>query len=366
MAEGLQPAAVMEALGRVIDPEFGADLVTLGMPKDVQVDGARVRFTLELPTPAHPARRQLRDAAEAAVAAVPGVEGVEVAVTANVKAVTRPEHGQPPLPTVKNIIAVGAGKGGVGKTTVSVNLALALAEMGAKVGILDGDVYGPNVPIMFGLSAELGTDGQKITPAEKFGIQIVSMAFLAKDDQALIWRGPMLHSAIRQFFTEVAWRDLDYLIIDMPPGTGDVALSLSQTVKVAGAVVVTTPQVVSLADTRRAVKMYEKLTIPPLGLVENMSYYACPNCHVESDIFGHGGGEQLAGEMDVPFLGRLPVYQPIRVGGDRGVPLVIAEPNSPAGRAFFSLAEQVAIRCALRARENAIKHKGKIPLIPVR
>ncbi len=219
---------------------------------------------------------------------------MDITVTANVKAVTRPEHGQPPLPTVKNIIAVGAGKGGVGKTTVSVNMALALSQMGAKVGILDGDVYGPNVPLMFGISAELGTDGEKIAPAEKFGVQIVSMAFLAKDDQALIWRGPMLHSAIRQFFTEVAWKDLDYLIIDMPPGTGDVALSLSQTVKVAGAVVVTTPQVVSLADTRRAVKMYEKLTIPTLGLVENMSYYACPNCHIESDIFGHGGGEQLA------------------------------------------------------------------------
>jgi ATP-binding protein involved in chromosome partitioning len=362
----LLPSAVLDALSRVVDPEFGLDLVTLGVPKHVQVQDGRVAFTLDLPTPAHPARARLRDEAEAAVAALPGVTGVDIAITATVKSVTKPEHGQTPLPTVKNIIAVGAGKGGVGKTTVAVNLALALAEMGAKVGILDGDVYGPNVPLMFGLSAELGTDGQKIAPAEKFGIQIVSMAFLAKDDQALIWRGPMLHSAIRQFFTEVAWRDLDYLIIDMPPGTGDVALSLSQTVKVAGAVVVTTPQIVSLADSKRAVKMYEKLTIPPLGLVENMSYYACPNCHVESDIFGHGGGEQLATEMRLAFLGRLPIYQPIRVGGDRGIPLVVAEPTSVAGRAFFTLAERVAIRCAVSARENAIKHKGKIPLIPVR
>lgn len=366
MSDGLQPAAVLDALKRVVDPEFGKDLVALGMAKQVTVADGRVAFTLELPTPAHPLRERLRHEAEAAVAGVPGVSGVDITVTANVKAVTKPEHGGTPLPTVKNIIAVGAGKGGVGKTTVSVNMALALSQMGAKVGILDGDVYGPNVPLMFGISTELGTDGDKIIPAEKFGVQIVSMAFLAKDDQALIWRGPMLHSAIRQFFTEVAWKDLDYLIIDMPPGTGDVALSLSQTVKVAGAVVVTTPQVVSLADTRRAVKMYEKLTIPTLGLVENMSYYACPNCHIESDIFGHGGGEQLAEEMSVAFLGRLPVYTPIRIGGDRGVPLVIAEPTSIAGSAFFTLAERVAMRCAVSAYENALKHKGKIPLIQVR
>ncbi len=366
MSDGLQPAAVLEALKRVVDPEFGKDLVALGMPKQVKVEDGRVAFTLELPTPVHPLRQRLHDEAAAAVGAVPGVTAVDITVTANVKAVTKPEHGGTPLPTVKNIIAVGAGKGGVGKTTVSVNMALALSQMGARVGILDGDVYGPNVPLMFGISAELGTDGEKIAPAEKYGVQIVSMAFLAKDDQALIWRGPMLHSAIRQFFTEVAWKDLDYLIIDMPPGTGDVALSLSQTVKVAGAVAVTTPQVVSLADTRRAVKMYEKLTIPTLGLVENMSYYACPNCHIESDIFGHGGGQQLATEMDVAFLGRLPIYQPIRVGGDRGVPLVIAEPQSPAGRGFFQLAERVAMRAAVAAHENAIKHKGKIPLIQVR
>ncbi|MEP7118498.1 MAG: Mrp/NBP35 family ATP-binding protein [Acidobacteriota bacterium] len=366
MSDGIQPAQVLEALKAVVDPEFRNDIVTLGMPKGITVADGIVAFTLELPTPAHPARTAIVDAARGAVAALDGVTGVEMAVTAVVKSVTKPEHGKPPLPGVKNVIAVGAGKGGVGKTTVSVNLALALAQMGAKVGILDGDVYGPNVPLMFGLTAELGTDGQKIAPAEKFGVQIVSMAFMATDDQALIWRGPMLHSAIRQFFTDVAWKDLDYLIIDMPPGTGDVALSLSQTVQVAGAVAITTPQVVSIADTRRAVRMYEKLNIPALGVVENMSYYACPNCHIESDIFGHGGGEALATEMSIPFLGRLPVYQPIRIGGDRGIPLVVAEPQSPAGRGFFQLAERVAIRTAIAAHENAIRHKGKIPLIQVR
>ena len=363
---GPSSAAVLDALKTVVDPELRKDVVALGQVKQLVVDGGHVAFTLELATPAHPARDRIREAAEQAVSALPGVSGVAITMAANVRAVTAPEHGGAPLPGVKNVIAVGAGKGGVGKTTVSVNLALALAQMGCRVGVLDGDVYGPNVPLMFGLTAELGTDGQKIAPAEKYGVQVVSMAFLARDDQALIWRGPMLHSAIQQFFRDVAWKDLDYLIMDMPPGTGDVALSLSQTVKVAGAVVVTTPQVVSLADTRRAVKMYEKLSIPTLGLVENMSYYACPNCHIESDIFGHGGGEQLATEMSVPFLGRLPVYTPIRISGDRGVPLVVAEPGSVAGRGFIQLAERVAMRTAVAAHENAIKFKGKIPLIQVR
>src|SRR4029078_5498144 len=245
-----------------------------------------------------------------------------------------------PLPGVKNIIAVGAGKGGVGKTTVAVNLALALAKCGGRVGILDGDIYGPNVPIMLGLSAtQLTTDGRQTVPAEKYGLQVVSMGFLTSDDAPVIWRGPMLHSAIQQFSGEVAWKDLDYLVVDMPPGTGDVALSLSQTVPAAGAIVVTTPQQVSLADSRRAVRMYQKLNIPTLGLVENMSFYECTNCHHHADIFGHGGGEQVAQQLGIPFLGRLPLYQPIRVGSDRGIPIVIAEPESAGAKAIFDLAE---------------------------
>jgi ATP-binding protein involved in chromosome partitioning len=267
---------------------------------------------------------------------------------------------------VKNVIAVGAGKGGVGKTTVAVNLALALARFGSRVGILDGDVYGPNVPMMLGLQTQLVTDGKQIVPGEKYGVQVVSMGFLTQEDAAVIWRGPMLHGAIQQFFRDVAWTNLDYLIVDMPPGTGDVALSLSQTVPVAGAVLVTTPQQVSLADTRRAVRMYQKLNIPPLGVVENMSYYACPNCHHEADIFGHGGGEGLATAMTLPFLGRLPVYQPIREGGDSGVPLVISEPGSPAGRAFLAVAERVAAQLSIAAHKAVEANKGKIPLIQVR
>jgi ATP-binding protein involved in chromosome partitioning len=229
------------------------------------------------------------------VRGIPGVADVDVQMTANVRSVSAPETGRTPLPGVKNVIAVGAGKGGVGKTTVAVNLALALARCGGRVGILDGDIYGPNVPIMLGLQqTQLSTDGKQILPAEKYGLQVVSMGFLTGDDAPVIWRGPMLHGAIQQFFRDVAWKGLDYLIVDMPPGTGDVALSLSQTVPVAGSILVTTPQQVSLADTRRAIRMYEKLNIKPLGVIENMSYYACPNCHHEADIFGYGGGEELA------------------------------------------------------------------------
>jgi ATP-binding protein involved in chromosome partitioning len=359
--------AVLNALRVVVDPDLRKDIVSLGFVKDLTIADGRASFTIELTTPACPAKDQMRDEAVAAVRRVPGVSDVKVHLTAKVRAATFPEAGRPPMPGVKNVIAVGAGKGGVGKTTVSVNLALALARCGSRVGILDGDMYGPNVPIMLGLSnTQLGTDGQRIVPAEKYGIQVVSIGFLTNDDAPIIWRGPMLHQAIQQFFREVAWKDLDYLIIDMPPGTGDVALSLSQTVPVVGSVVVTTPQQVSLADSRRAVRMYQKLNIPTLGIVENMSYHRCTNCHHESDLFGHGGGEVMASEMSVPFLGRLPIYQPIREGGDTGVPLVVAEPASDAARAFLTVAERTAAQVSIVAHKSAEANKGKIPLIPVR
>ena len=358
--------AVLSALKVVVDPDLRRDIVSLGFVRNLAIDNGRVSFTIELTTPACPVKDQLREQAATAVRALPGVSGVEVAMTAKVRSVSAPETGRTPLPGVKNVVAVGAGKGGVGKTTVAVNLALALSKCGSRVGILDGDIYGPNVPIMLGLQTQLTTDGQQIVPAEKYGLQVVSMGFLTADDAAVIWRGPMLHGAIQQFFRDVAWKDLDYLIVDMPPGTGDVALSLSQTVPVAGAILVTTPQQVSLADTRRAVRMYQKLNIQPLGVVENMSYYSCPNCHHEADIFGYGGGEDLAKSMDVPFLGRLPVYQPIREGSDSGVPLVAAEPESPAGRAFLTVAERTAAQLSIAAHKSAEANKGKIPLIQVR
>jgi len=366
MSVTLDRDTVLNALRAVNDPDLRRDIVSLGFVKDLSVSGDTVSFTLELTTPACPVKDQMRDQAAAAVRAL-GASAVDVQMTAKVRSVSAPEKGQPPHPGIKNVIAVGAGKGGVGKTTVAVNLALALAKCGSRVGILDGDVYGPNVPMMLGLNAtQLTTDGKSIVPAEKFGIQIVSMAFLTQDDQAIVWRGPMLHAAIRQFFQDVAWHDLDYLIVDMPPGTGDVALSLSQVVPVVGAIVVTTPQQVALADSRRAIRMYEKLNIPTMGIVENMSYYSCTNCHHEADIFGHGGGEALAAEMKVPFLGRLPVYQPIREGSDAGVPVVIGDPGSAATRAFLTLAERTAAQVSIAAHKSAEANKGKIPLIPVR
>ena len=359
---------VLAALKGVTDPDLGVDLVTLKFvkDKDVTVDGGRVSVAIEAATPSPSKRDALAARVREVVAAIPGAQDVSVTTSFVVKSVSAPEHGKPPLPGVKNVIAVGAGKGGVGKTTVSVNLAVALSKMGARVGVLDGDIYGPNVPIMFGLQAQLQTDGKKIRPAEKYGIQIVSMGFLTQDEAPMIWRGPMLHSAIQQFCREVAWQDVDYLVVDMPPGTGDVALSLSQTVPAAGAIVVTTPQQVSLADTRRAVRMYQKLNIPTLGLVENMSFYECTNCHHHADIFGHGGGEQTAQQLDIPFLGRLPLYQPIRVGSDRGIPLVIAEPDSVGTQAFNALAESTMAQLALAAHKNVVAHKGKIPLIQVK
>jgi ATP-binding protein involved in chromosome partitioning len=358
--------AVRDVLKSVQHPNIGRDIVSLGLVKDLTVEDGRVTIALELPTHTPAVREQIVAQARSTVAAMAGVTQVEIKDSVNVRSATAPEHGKPPLPGVKNVVAVGAGKGGVGKTTVAVNLAVALSKMGARVGILDADIYGPNVPIMLGLQAQLGSDGKRIRPAEKYGLQVVSMGFLTQEENPVIWRGPMLHSAVQQFFRDVGWRDLDYLVVDMPPGTGDVALSLSQTVPVSGAIVVTTPQTVSVADSRRAVRMYQKLNIPPLGVVENMSFYECTNCHHQADIFGHGGGQDVADQLNVPFLGRLPLYQPIRVGSDRGIPLVIAEPDSIAARSFVALAEQTVAQIAVAADKAAIANKGKIPLIQVR
>jgi ATP-binding protein involved in chromosome partitioning len=357
----VEQASVLDALKVVRDPDLNRDIVSLGFIKDLKIDGGRVAFTIELTTPACPVKDQMRDQARAAVMQLAGVTGVDVQMGARVREAVDPAAGRAAVPGVKNIIAVGAGKGGVGKTTVAVNVALALSQAGSKVGIIDGDIYGPNVPLMLGIQTELTTDGQKIVPAEKFGLQIISMAFLTKDDAPIIWRGPMLHGALQQFFREVRWTGLDYLIIDLPPGTGDVVLSLSQTVSVAGAIVVTTPQQVSLADSRRALAMYKKLNIPTLGIVENMSHFVCPNCSHEADIFGYGGGEAMAAEFGTAFLGRVPLYQPIREGSDKGVPLLIGDPDSPAARALRAVAEQAAAQVSI-----ASYSRSTIPLTVVR
>ena len=360
----LSDAAVLDALKVVKDPDLHKDIVTLGFIKNLTIAEGRVSFSIELTTPACPVKDHLRDQARAAVMALPGVQSVEIAMTASVRSAADPTGpggaARPQLPGIRNIIAVGAGKGGVGKTTVAVNFAIALARRGARVGMIDGDIYGPNVPIMLGVRTQLTHDGEKIMPAEKYGITAVSMGFLTGDDAPAIWRGPMLHGVIQQFFRDVRWPELDYLVVDMPPGTGDVALSLSQTVPVSGAIVVTTPQTVSLADTRRAVKMYQKLNIPTLGLVENMSHFVCPGCGHESDIFGKGGGERTAAELSIPFLGRIPLYEPIRVGGDMGMPIVVSEPEAPAAKAIMAVAEQAAAQVSISSFRKAI------PLTPVR
>jgi len=355
-------ANVLDALRAVCDPDLHKDIVALKFVKDLKIDGGHVSFTIELTTPACPVKDQMRDQARSVVAQLPGVASVGVQMSAQVRSAVGSDLNKLPVPGVRNVIAVGAGKGGVGKTTVAVNLALALSQTGARVAMIDGDIYGPNVPIMLGIQTQLTTDGKKIVPAEQYGLQLVSMAFLTQDDSAVIWRGPMLHGVVQQFFREVAWKDVDYLIVDLPPGTGDVALSLSQSVPVAGAVVVTTPQTVSLADTRRAIRMYQKLNVPPLGLIENMSHFICPTCRTESDIFGKGGGESLATDMSVPFLGRIPIYEPIRLGGDTGIPIVIGEPRSPAAQAFRHAAEQLAAQISIASYNK----KTAIPLMPVR
>jgi ATP-binding protein involved in chromosome partitioning len=355
MPTSVTETSVLEALKAVRDPDLNRDIVSLKFIKNLRIDAGRVSFSIELTTPACPVKDQMREQARAVVAAIPGVTSVEIEMTAQVRAAVSADMGKAPVPGVKNIIAVGAGKGGVGKTTVAVNLAIALSQAGGRVAMIDGDIYGPNVPIMLGIHTQLVSDGQKIVPAEQFGIQLVSMAFLTGDDAPVIWRGPMLHGVIQQFFREVRWDAVDYLIVDMPPGTGDVALSLSQTVPVSGAVVVTTPQTVSIADTRRAVKMYQKLNVPMLGLIENMSHFVCPSCNHESDIFGKGGGETLATELSVPFLGRIPIYEPIRIGGDTGVPIMIGERGSPAASAFRSTAQQLAAQLSIASFKRPIR-----------
>jgi ATP-binding protein involved in chromosome partitioning len=361
LSASVSESSVLDALKVVQDPDLHKDIVSLGFIKNLKIDGGRVAFVIELTTPACPVKDQMREQARAAVAAVAGVKDVQVEMTAQVRSALGVDAGRAPLPGIRNVIAVGAGKGGVGKTTLAVNIAIALARRGSRVGMIDGDIYGPNVPIMLGVQTQLQHDGEKIRPAEKYGISSVSMGFLTNDDAPVIWRGPMLHGVIQQFFRDVRWPELDYLVVDMPPGTGDVALSLSQTVPVSGAIVVTTPQQVSLADTLRAVRMYQKLNIPTLGLVENMSHFICPDCGRESDIFGKGGGEKLAEQLGVPFLGRVPLYEPVRKGGDSGVPIVIGEPESPAAQAIVAVAEQAAAQISI----SAYKHTT-IPLVPVR
>ena len=338
---------VLEALRAVQDPDLHKDIVTLGFVKDVKIAGGEVDFTIELTTPACPVRDQMKEEAERRVAALSGVKAARAKMTADVRA--RGGFGRQAVPGVRNIVAVGAGKGGVGKSTTAVNLALALAAKGARVGLMDADVYGPNIPQMLGITAQPeATEQKRILPPEGHGIRVISMGMLVPPDQAVIWRGPMLHGAVQQFMREVEWGELDYLVVDLPPGTGDIALSMAQSVPMAGAVVVTTPQGVSVSDVRKAVGMFRQLNIPVLGVIENMSDFACPHCGQHTEIFGNGGGRRMAEDMGIPFLGAVPIDTRVREGGDEGRPIVVAAPESAAGAAFIELAGKVAAQISVQ------------------
>ncbi|HVG39312.1 MAG TPA: Mrp/NBP35 family ATP-binding protein [Pyrinomonadaceae bacterium] len=356
----LTTESVLGALRQIEDPDLHRDIVTLGFIKDLQIDGGgNVSFRIVLTTPACPVKDQMRDAAYKLVGALPGVATVNVTMDAEVPK-GRGLGDKVTVPGVRNIIAVSSGKGGVGKSTVAVNLAVSLALDGARVGLMDADVYGPNVPLMMGASRlRPEVEGNKLIPLQAHGVRLMSMAVLKPGDEPMIVRGPILHGLVRQFLSDVKWGELDYLIVDMPPGTGDVQLSLAQLVPVQGAVMVTTPQEVALADVRRALRMFETVSVPVLGVVENMSYFLAPDTNVRYNIFGEGGGQRLADAYGVPFLGQIPLGLDVREGGDRGTPIVVAHPESPQAIAFRRMAEEVARQVSIEAMKPGLVVLGK-------
>ncbi|MDJ0661161.1 MAG: Mrp/NBP35 family ATP-binding protein [Crocosphaera sp.] len=350
----LNTQAILDVLRPVQDPELQKSLVDLNMIRNVAVEDGNVSFTLVLTTPACPLREFIVEDCKKAVTSLPGVETVEVEVTAETPQ-QKALPNQQSVTGTKNIIAVSSGKGGVGKSTVAVNIAVALAQTGAKVGLLDADIYGPNAPTMLGLEntevqVEKNEAGDILQPAFNYGVKMVSMGFLIDPDQPVIWRGPMLNGIIRQFLYQVNWGDLDYLIVDMPPGTGDAQLTLAQGVPMAGAVIVTTPQTVSLLDARRGLKMFEQLGVKVLGIVENMSYFIPPDAPERSyDLFGSGGGEKASKELQVPLLGCIPLEIALREGGDKGVPIVMSAPESASAQALMAIAQNIAAKVSVAA-----------------
>lgn len=356
MTTKLTKEQILAALGKVQDPELHKDLVALNMIRELKVDGGKVSFSIMLTTPACPLRGQIQKEAEQAVMSVGGVENVEIKMDADVPNDGR-MRGLMEMP-VRNAIAVGSGKGGVGKSTVSVNIAIALAKSGARVGLMDADIYGPNIPIMLGVEKLPPPKSKKLIPAKAYGIKMISMGLLVKPGQPLIWRGPMLNSAIRQFLGDVEWGELDYLIVDLPPGTGDAALSLAQSLPLSGAIIVTMPQLVSLEDASRGLAMFQQLEVPILGIIENMSYLDLPDGS-RMDIFGSGGGEQLADSTNTPFLGKIPIDPSVREGGDSGKPIVVSKPESAAAKVLTSIAQAVAAKMSVAAlgKDNALPIK---------
>ncbi|WP_299025988.1 Mrp/NBP35 family ATP-binding protein [uncultured Thermanaerothrix sp.] len=345
----LSQESLLAALRQVKDPELGRDIVSLNMVRRLEMVDGVVEVEIVLTTPACPLRDQITDEVKAALLSLPGVKEVKVSVQATVASDGR-IRGSLQLP-VKNAVAVASGKGGVGKTTVAVNLAVALAKEGATVGLMDADIYGPNVPTMLGVDRLPPFQGEKLVPAEAFGVKVMSIGFLVPQGKPLIWRGPMLHSAIRQFLSDVSWGELDYLIIDLPPGTGDAPLSLAQSIPLTGAVIVTLPQAVSVEDAARSLEMFRELNVPILGVIENMSFLELPDGS-RVDVFGQGGGEKLAQKAGVPFLGSIPLDPAVRIGGDHGSPIVLAQPESASAKALLNIARRLAAQISITALQG--------------
>jgi ATP-binding protein involved in chromosome partitioning len=343
---------ILKALGNILDPDLHRDIVSLGFVKDVKVHGQDVDVTIELTTPACPVRDQMKHQAIEHIRQV-GVSGsIKVNMTSRVIS-HQNETKEALLPGVKNTIAIASGKGGVGKSTVAANLAVALALDGAKVGLIDADVYGPSIPLMLGLPngrpEVITTNGeQKIVPLENYSVKLMSIGFLVDPNTAVIWRGPMASGALKQFVSDVEWGTLDYLIFDLPPGTGDIQLTLVQTIPLTGAVIVTTPQDISLADARKGLKMFERVRVPVFGIIENMSYFVCSRCGQREEIFSYGGGKKAAAELGVPFLGEIPIYTNIRIAGDLGKPIVISEPESEQAKLIMQISRNLASQVSIR------------------
>ncbi|MCD8515255.1 MAG: iron-sulfur cluster carrier protein ApbC [Burkholderiaceae bacterium] len=351
----IETQALMQALQAVTDPNTGKDFVSSKALKNLQVQDGDVSFDLELGYPCQSQHPALRKALIAAAKVVPGVQNVSVNLQTRVLA-HAVQRGVQLLPNVKNIIAVASGKGGVGKSTTTVNLALALAAEGARVGILDADIYGPSQPMMMGIEGRPeSTDGKTMEPLENHGVQVISIGFLVDKDEAMIWRGPMATQALEQLLRQTNWKDLDYLLVDMPPGTGDIQLTLSQRVPMTGAVIVTTPQDIALLDARKGIKMFEKVGVPILGIVENMAVYCCPNCGHTEHIFGAEGGKRMAAEYGMDYLGALPLNMQIRVQADSGAPTVVADPEGEITAIYKAVARQVAITVAGKAKDFSSK-----------